>query len=120
MSRTFTTTSTPSTSPNATANTRRARGRSTSASASSSSPSSGIRTNAAGVSRLTSLGATRTNHTVRQAPTVATRPRTTRVPGHAVGHDGQLRGVALPPQPPHVPAERLGQQGQRDDERELA
>ena len=109
-SRSLTTASRPSTTPAAAATIRLGRGGSTSPIATRASPSSGMRANAAGVSWSSRGGATRTAQTTAAATSAvasAQRPAGARTGAGAV-------------QPDDAAAERLGQQHQRDADRDHA
>ena len=80
-------------------------------------PSSGTLANAPGVRRLSWSGATRAAHTTRRARIVSTTSRPARarpLSRHGLGNRRlwTLRDVPVDPQPPHVVAERRGQQGE--------
>src|SRR6266536_3029619 len=82
MSRIFTMVSRPRSTPTTTATVGLARPGSASRRPATSRPSSGIRTNAQGVNRLISFGATRANHTSRNARTVAAQAAPVRTRRH--------------------------------------
>ena len=123
-------TSRPRTGPTTQARRRRVVAGRTRASAMTTRPSSGTLMKAPGVRRLRWSGATRATHTTRRARIVSTAAMLVRT-GPRLGTaraaaarsrsrsaTGATRrgGVPVDPQPPHVVAERLGEQGERDDE----
>ena len=103
---------TPSSGPTTTATARAERPDTTRATAARATASTGRRRKAPGVSRSGRVGATRANHTRASESTVAPAATPRRQARGARCRGG--RPLAVAPEPPHVAAERLGEQGQRD------
>ena len=119
----------PRSGPTTQARRRRGVAGRTTASPTTTRPSSGTLTNASGVRRFSWSGATRAPHTTsngedreRDGDARAHASASARLRGRGLGPDRRrstVRGVPVAPQPPHVAAERLGEQGERGDERGL-